>query len=79
MKQLIAISCSALIIFIYLVIEKDLIHNTFFMKTMQVILLSVSLIFIGTMITKNIEKHFLLSIITVIALALATILIIFFI
>lgn len=77
MKQLITILCSTLIIFIYFVIKKDLIYSAHFIKTMQVILLSISLVFIGTIITKNIEKHFLLSIITLIPLILTTILIIF--
>ena len=39
MKQLIAILCSTLIIFIYFVIKKDLIYSAHFIKTMQVILL----------------------------------------
>ena len=60
MKQLIAILCSILIIFIYFVIKKDLINNIFFVKTMEVIILSISLLFIGITITKNIEKYFLL-------------------
>ena len=58
MKQLIAILCSILIIFIYFVIKKDLINNILFVKTMEVIILSISLLFIGITITKNIEKYF---------------------
>lgn len=58
MKQLIAILCSILIIFIYFVIKKDLINNILFDKTMEVIILSISLLFIGITITKNIEKYF---------------------
>ena len=58
MKQLIAILCSILIIFIYFVIKKDLINNILFVKIMEVIILSISLLFIGITITKNIEKHF---------------------
>lgn len=77
MKQLIAILCSILIIFIYFVIKKDLINNILFVKTMEVIILSISLLFIGITITKNIEKYFLLSLAALILLAIVTIMIIF--
>ena len=45
--------------------------------SMEVIILSISLLFIGITITKNIEKHFLLSLAALILLAIITIMIIF--
>ena len=66
-----------IIIFIYFVIKKDLINNILFVKTMEVIILSISLLFIGITITKNIEKYFLLSLAALILLAIVTIMIIF--